>query len=297
MSRAVVWGAGAIAILAAAMFVPFDFSSEDVSGHDGTAQPLATREKSASPSRSISAALTESDTAAGQRNAGALPAVMNPRTRSRSADPADTAAGAPPTLSPPTLPYDGSAPLFTGGRLVANATPVATAPAIRAIQSELRRHGCYDGAVDGDWGPASRYAAATFTKAVNAALPVDQPDVALLALARRHPGRACAPEDADLITSADAGAGAAGGAIVGARSPYSASQQPTARAPRIVRSGGAPPIATVMPTPAPGTLPNRMALGIELPPGGAEPAAPVTREPTITRAPDASVSRRNATRP
>lgn len=289
MARAIVWGTGAIAILVAAMFVPVDFSYEEGSGPDETAQRPSALERSASPPRSISAALSESDTHPPQTNAASPPAIKNSSPRSRTTDPADRAPRSPATMS-----LDGTAPLFTGQRVLANTTPAATVPAIRAIQSELRRHGCYDGVVDGDWGPASRYAAASFTKAVNAALPVDQPDVALLALARRHPGRACDVEDTGTITSAaTTGAIATGSAIVGARNSNSVNRQPTARAPRIVRSGGAPAIATVLPTSPLGTLPNRMALGIELPPGGAEAAAPVTRKPSIARDPAAS-ARRNA---
>jgi len=61
----------------------------------------------------------------------------------------------------------------------------------RNLQTELRRIGCYKGRIDGDWGPASRYAMATFTKAVNAVLPTDTPDMVLLALVRRHVGTTC----------------------------------------------------------------------------------------------------------
>jgi hypothetical protein len=69
--------------------------------------------------------------------------------------------------------------------------PKVSAATIRALQQELTRHDCYAGVVDGDWGPASRYAAAIFTAAVNAKLPVDQPSEFLLALSRQHQGPVC----------------------------------------------------------------------------------------------------------
>lgn len=82
-------------------------------------------------------------------------------------------------------------------RLIAPPAPaiVPTRPTsaamVRNLQGELRRVGCYHGRIDGDWGPASRFAMAAFIKAANAALPTDRPDLVLLTLVRRHAGRAC----------------------------------------------------------------------------------------------------------
>ena len=73
---------------------------------------------------------------------------------------------------------------------------------IRSLQRELRRLGCYDGPIDGDWGPASHFAAAKFTHAVNAALPTDSPDAALLALSRQYAGPACNDLTASNIVTA-----------------------------------------------------------------------------------------------
>jgi hypothetical protein len=72
-----------------------------------------------------------------------------------------------------------------------DASPPVTHAIVRNLQSELRRVGCYNGRIDGDWGPASRFAMATFTRSVNAALPTDKPDHVLLALVQRHAGSAC----------------------------------------------------------------------------------------------------------
>ncbi len=62
---------------------------------------------------------------------------------------------------------------------------------VRNIQRELKRVGCYNGDVDGDWGNGSRRAMSNFTDRVNASLPIDQPDFILLTLVRGHAGTAC----------------------------------------------------------------------------------------------------------
>jgi len=62
---------------------------------------------------------------------------------------------------------------------------------IRDLQTELKRVGCYDGDVNGQWGAAAKKAMATFTDRVNASLPYEQPDFILLTLVQGHKGRAC----------------------------------------------------------------------------------------------------------
>jgi peptidoglycan hydrolase-like protein with peptidoglycan-binding domain len=52
----------------------------------------------------------------------------------------------------------------------------------RTLQAGLRRAGCYNGSVNGSWGPESRQAMTRFLSAVNAALPVSEPDEVLVAL-------------------------------------------------------------------------------------------------------------------
>ena len=66
-----------------------------------------------------------------------------------------------------------------------------------ALQSELKRVGCYDGDVNGVWNARSRAAMKAFTERVNATLPVDNPDQILLALVQGHRGRACEPRDGE----------------------------------------------------------------------------------------------------
>lgn len=61
----------------------------------------------------------------------------------------------------------------------------------QALQTELRRVGCYLGDIDGDWGSGSRRAMTGFNERVNASLPVEKPDYILLTMVRRYDGPAC----------------------------------------------------------------------------------------------------------
>jgi hypothetical protein len=61
----------------------------------------------------------------------------------------------------------------------------------RAAQQELYRLGCYNDAINGVWTSPSRSAAQKFLSRVNARLPIEQPDEALLALLRSTKGFAC----------------------------------------------------------------------------------------------------------
>jgi hypothetical protein len=60
-----------------------------------------------------------------------------------------------------------------------------------AIQSELRRVGCYAAAADGEWTDGTRTAMRNFISAVHVTLPVDRPDFILLTLLQGHSGKAC----------------------------------------------------------------------------------------------------------
>jgi hypothetical protein len=62
------------------------------------------------------------------------------------------------------------------------------------LQRELRRVGCYEGQLNGDWTPSTRSAMRAFIDRVNAALPVAEPDYVLLALVQNHPDTACGTE-------------------------------------------------------------------------------------------------------
>jgi hypothetical protein len=91
----------------------------------------------------------------------------------------------------------GAAQVVIAPRRVAPpAEPPTALPAdrdglIRALQRELKRVGCYAGAVDGAWGDEPRKAMRLFLADINASLPVEQPDDILLRLVRDQERRVC----------------------------------------------------------------------------------------------------------
>src|SRR5581483_11915609 len=86
-----------------------------------------------------------------------------------------TVAARPAEVSAPPLPV---------------AIPAGEALA-RELQKELRRVGCYDGAIDGAWTPAAQRAMQAFTERLNATLPVDAPDPVLYALLQGQHEQVC----------------------------------------------------------------------------------------------------------
>ena len=62
---------------------------------------------------------------------------------------------------------------------------------VRDLQRELKRVGCYEGEINGNWAPAAKRAMAAFTERVNATLPLDEPDYILLTLVQGHSVQAC----------------------------------------------------------------------------------------------------------
>lgn len=61
----------------------------------------------------------------------------------------------------------------------------------RDIQQELKRAGCYDGAITGTWNGSSRRAMSAFLDRANAVLPFKDPDYVLLALVQNHREISC----------------------------------------------------------------------------------------------------------
>jgi hypothetical protein len=74
-----------------------------------------------------------------------------------------------------------------------SATPVPGDHAllVRELQRELRRVGCYDGALNEKWTLATRSAVKAITDRINAILPIDKPDQILLALVQGYRERIC----------------------------------------------------------------------------------------------------------
>lgn len=60
-----------------------------------------------------------------------------------------------------------------------------------ALQTQLRRVGCYRGSLDGEWDARTQRAMARFTDRIGADLPLDRPDYILLTLVEKFDNRAC----------------------------------------------------------------------------------------------------------
>lgn len=94
-----------------------------------------------------------------------------------------------------TLPKRAPEPVVARAPIAPPQAPAPLPPdrdgLARELQRELQRVGCYDGDISGSWSAPSRRAMKAFTEAVNATLPVDQPDYILLRLVQQHRGRAC----------------------------------------------------------------------------------------------------------
>jgi hypothetical protein len=79
----------------------------------------------------------------------------------------------------------------------AETIPKDSVALVREIQRELQRVGCYTRGINGIWTTSSRMAAQTFTEQMNARLPIDTPDAALLSLlqSQQQPvcGSSCPP--------------------------------------------------------------------------------------------------------
>ena len=62
----------------------------------------------------------------------------------------------------------------------------------RELQRALRRAGCYGGPINGAWTAGTKSAMKAFIERANATLPVDKPDIVLLALLENERGVSCA---------------------------------------------------------------------------------------------------------
>lgn len=166
---------------------------------------------------------------------------------------------------------------------------------VRRLQGELKRVGCYEGEIDGDWGPGSKRAMAAFTDRVNASLPTQQPDYILLTLVQGHTQPACGATCPSGQSVSDSGRCVANTVVARATprkpaSPVTISKieviTTTPRAPQVAvatrsepaqpkvvaRASPPPPAAAIVPqpaesttvvaaAPAPPALPGRMSIG------------------------------------
>src|SRR5262245_31237699 len=105
------------------------------------------------------------------------------RRPSPSAAKTDPPEAMPTGKLPPRIPVALRSP--------SSSAPPDTFTLTREIQLQLKRVGCYDGTIDGVWSPTVIRSMKAFADHVNALLPVEHPDIILLALVENHRDSAC----------------------------------------------------------------------------------------------------------
>jgi hypothetical protein len=189
---------------------------------------------------------------------------------------------------------------------IAAPIPVGREALARELQSELRRVGCFDAEINGQWTPATRRAMKAFIDRVNAALPVGEPDPVLLVMVRGHEDQVCArscppgqgeAEDGRCLPSAIlAKAARTTPWPVAARLPKAQSALVAQRTSAVIQSAGVIPAApasqpAVAAAPAAPQMPTAGRMGLAGP--MAEPKLPAASDvPPVAR----HVRSRHATR-
>jgi len=139
---------------------------------------------------------------------------------------------------------------------------------VKSIQSELKRVGCYWGRVDGVWGKGSKWAMADFMRAVNAALPTQDPDYIQLKLISSQGSKVCGRQKTQTQIAAQTPPPAAGTKWRAkiARADLDKRTNNTGR----FTTGALPSqrdVGVTAQRPRPAPLPGRMAVGVlESPP-------------------------------
>jgi hypothetical protein len=171
------------------------------------------------------------------------PQKLGPSAESASIPSTPKAAATAPASWNVTINSTGP---FTAGGEASAAQRLQT---VRALQSELKRAGCYEGRVDGSWGRSTQQAMLRFLDSVNGSLPVDEPDPILLRLVQGHDGVVCGGQPCRSSSSSADGLCQSWSVIASPASPRS---QPLTTA----ASRAAP-----MPESAVQPLPGRMSIG------------------------------------
>ena len=162
----------------------------------------------------------------------------------------------PEPAAPPAAPQ--------GAPQKAAVIPGDRASITRELQRELKRVGCYGGDITGIWTTSSRMAMKSFIDAVNAALPIDNPDQVLLSLVQQRQDTVCsidakapAPAEKEKSTTTLGAAVPAAAAAVGA---LAATTQPdAAKLPPKTGADDRPRPTAAAPAPAPAEQPSKAA--------------------------------------
>lgn len=208
MLKLVAWSSALAATGAVTLFLPIDPAILNAVGlHDGAQTRFAqeaVRSGTVPIARDLATPIASGATVSDTKLTSRMPTsrmevrvVRAPTVSPYSVSRTQTASVNDTPITPPR-PFEVQRLAITPAARVPSFAqpPVRPSPAnagalASRLQTELRRVGCYTGRIDGDWGPASRFAMAKFTRSVNAALPTAEPDEILLSLVRRHAGFAC----------------------------------------------------------------------------------------------------------
>ena len=221
-----------------------------------------------------------------------FPLIASRDTSPPQASHLETTARTPSVMAPSStwqtvVTTDTSA--IPSGARVTSATPGdsdARYELVLSIQRDLKRAGCYGGALSGSWTASTRKAMVAFMESVNASLPVNEPDYILQTLLKGHAAAGCGSECPGGMMRSDDGHCVARSVIAEIRRPAPAavavanSKKPSAAPANgsgfttTVRIAEANPSAIVPPTaPAPASttslslpdavsaLPGRMSVG------------------------------------
>ncbi len=121
--------------------------------------------------------------------------IPRPTRQTAPAAPESEAVSAPPPSTPAPIPGVDLAALPQRIAVTRDTeemkVPGGTSQLARDIQRHLKRVGCYSGDISGDWSVPTRRAMKSYLDDVNASLPVDQPQIVLLALLESQALPAC----------------------------------------------------------------------------------------------------------
>lgn len=168
------------------------------------------------------------------------------------APPAATTAAAQNGANPGVNAVPSPAPVLVPLPRAANEE--ARRALARDIQSELKRVGCYDGEIDGQWNAPTRKAMGAFNERVNATLPIEAPDFILLTLVQGHAARACG-------RTCPAGQALSNDNRCLPRALVTKAPAPKHQAPSVAEAPARPKVAAAAQPPAAALPPGRMAIG------------------------------------
>jgi len=145
---------------------------------------------------SVGAPLTTASTKTSAQIKPVVPKIVAPKVVG------DIASAQPTVLNADRTHFDSVATAPVPSPVSQGDEARARRVLVMALQGELRRVRCYEGAVDGSWNTTSKAAMFWFLKRKNAKMPVNQPDHAQLNLLKSAAKDFCAEKEvpSDFVT-------------------------------------------------------------------------------------------------